>query len=64
MMQEREEKPFLKGGTAMIHYKKKKKTYPADVAPSDYQEGAGDLLVLEAAQAQRPRPAHVKARPG
>lgn len=61
MIQEREEKPFLKGGTATIHYKKKKNS--ADVAPSDDEEGAWDLLDLEAAWAQCPLPACVKARP-
>lgn len=48
MIQEREEKPFLKGGTAMIHGKKKRNS--AGVAPSDNQEKAyGICLYLEAA---------------
>ncbi|XP_009475474.1 PREDICTED: 39S ribosomal protein L1, mitochondrial [Nipponia nippon] len=46
---EREEKPFLKGGATVIHYKKKKN--PVDVAPSDYREGVWDLLDLEAGRA-------------
>lgn len=62
MIQEREENLILKGGTTMIHYKKKTKN-PADLAPSDYQEGVWDLLDLEAARARCPLPAHVKARP-
>ena len=42
MVREREEKTFSKGGTAMIHPKKKKN--PAGVAPSDYREGVMGLL--------------------